>query len=215
MFPAKIYNLRLDTSIKTFLKDLEALHKTYKWKWTEPTKVGDYHWRTTDVEIEPAGRHSDDAISQFLYNLTIPGVRAVRGTSEISFSYNHRFRIELPREYPARVDSIKVFSETPIYHPRFRSGGMSKGCVTINGEIDRILMDLIFQVLLDPARVQPPNMYRTDHGTNSGAMSWYMEAGPDKVFKRLFLEWEQHGKKTETKEQRTTAKKGTTPLIRE
>jgi ubiquitin-protein ligase len=120
----------------------------------------------------------------------------LKNGNKIVHTYNHTFRIELPREYPARVDKIKLFSETQIFHPRFATSGWGEGCIHINGEIDRILMDMIFQVLCDPDRIRPPKLYSdSDFGTNSTAMKWYQQNNPKEIYDSLMKEWEKYRNK--------------------
>lgn len=147
------------------------------------------HIKTTDLEIKTTQHHSDGSIKQIKYALFIPGIKELKNSQPV-YSYNHAFRIDLPREYPARVDKIKIYVETQIFHPRFHSSGWGEACLHINGEIDRILMDMIFQVLCDPDRIRPPKMYSdSDFGTNSSAMKWFQNNNPVQIYQSLMEEW--------------------------
>jgi hypothetical protein len=190
LFPPKILNLRLKTSIEQFFSDLEQFFKMKNWEIFKPEEIGDFHWKTPDLEIKAIARFPDDSIRTIQYALKIPGVIDLKGNEPI-YSYNHTFRIELPREYPARVDKIKILADTQLFHPRFSISGVGEACIQINGEIDRILMDMIFQVLLDPDRVRPPKFYSdADFGRNSFAMKWYQNEDPRKIYETLLHEWE-------------------------
>lgn len=157
--------------------------------------MGQYHWKSTDFEVRVASYHPDKAIKSIQYALFIPGIKELKGNTP-SISYSHTFRIDLPREYPARVDKIKIFAETQQFHPRFSNSGWGEACLHINGEIDRILMDLIFQVLHDPERVRPPKLYPdSDFGTNSTAMKWYQSDDPKKIYNDLLKEWQSYRQK--------------------
>lgn len=126
----------------------------------------------------------------------LPSIRELKDNKPV-ITYLHTFKIDLPREYPARVDKIKIFAETQIFHPRFASSGWGEGCIHINGEIDRILMDMIFQVLFDPERIRPPKFFTdSDFGTNSSAMKWFQADDPKKFYDYLTNLWfENRGKK--------------------
>lgn len=209
LFPAKILNLRINTSIEQFLKDFEQYLTKKGWPVDQFEKVDTYHWRTTDFEIRVSEYHPDKAIKSIQYALFLPSVRELKDNKPI-VNYLHTFKIELPREYPARVDKIKIFAETQIFHPRFSTSGWGEGCIHINGEVDRILMDMIFQVLFDPDRIRPPKYYQdSDFGTNSTAMKWFQNDDPQKLYDYLTKLWfENRGKKfkNSNKELSQTAK---------
>ena len=195
LFPPKILNLRIRTSIEQFFHDLEAYFKTKKFEWVPPEEIEENHWRTPDLEIKVIARNPDDSIKTIQYGLNIPGVKGLKGNSPI-MNYNHTFRIELPREYPARVDKIRIIADTQVFHPRFSISGFGEACIQINGEIDRVLMDLILQVLYDPDRVRPPKLYSdADFGRNSAAMKWYQSNDPHHIYNDFLLEWETYRNK--------------------
>ena len=195
LFPAKILNLRINTSIEQFFKDFENYITRKGWVYQEPKKIADYHWKGIDFEIRISNYYKDKAIKSIQYALFIPGIKELKGNSPV-ITYSHTFKIELPREYPARVDKIKIFAETQQFHPRFSNSGWGEGCLHINGEIDRILMDMIFQVLQDPERIRPPKLYPdSDFGTNSTAMKWYQNGDPHELYKSMVDEWENYRKK--------------------
>ena len=216
LFPAKILNLRINTSIEQFFKDFEGYITRKGWIFQEPEKLGDYHWKSIDFEIRVSNYHADKAIKSIQYALFIPGIKELKGNKPV-ITHSHTFRIELPREYPARVDKIKIFAETQQFHPRFSDSGWGEGCLHINGEIDRILMDMIFQVLQDPERIRPPRFYPdSDFGTNSTAMKWYQNGDPHELYKSMLDKWGEYRKKNlkkqpPEKKETTTGKKG--PLI--
>lgn len=204
--------MRIHTSIETFFKDLELYFKRKKWPVDKPkhmqceqNKPGgpscNYHWKSSDLEIKVSEFHPDKSIKSIQYTLYMPGIKELKDEKPV-YSFTHSFKIELPREYPARVDKIKLFATTQIFHPRFHTDGWGEGCIQINGEIDRILMDLIFQVLCDPDRIRPPKLYTdSDFGTNSSAMKWFQNGDPFEVFSGLMHYWEEyrnkrHGTKT-------------------
>ncbi len=207
LFPAKILNLRINTSIEQFIKDYEQYLTKKGWPVDRVEKVNEYHWKCTDFEIRVSDYHPDKAIKAIQYALFLPSVRELKDNKPV-INYTHTFKIELPREYPARVDKIKIFAETQIFHPRFASSGWGEGCIHINGEVDRILMDMIFQVLFDPERIRPPKFYQdSDFGTNSTAMKWFQGDDPNKFYEYLTNLWfENRGKKINKTENKTIDK---------
>lgn len=181
-------NLRIKTSIKGFFFDLKAFFRSLNWEWIEPEETEEYHWRNQDFEIQAIGRYSDSSINVIRYNLFIPGIVGLDGLDPI-ISFSHSFRIILPREYPARVDKVKIFVDSQLFHSRF-SVSTGEACFTINGEIDRILLELIFFVLNDPAHVFPPEIYdEVDFGCNYNAMKWYQTNIPQRIFETLLKRW--------------------------
>jgi hypothetical protein len=114
----------------------------------------------------------------------------------VTLSREHRFRVDIPRSYPSNLGAIAVRAMTTLYHPRLGPAGRGHACVFVNGEVDRVLWSIVRHILLDPAYVQPPRLFRgVDRGTNLMAMAWY-EANPQGIHNRLLDLWAQaHGKK--------------------
>lgn len=138
--------------------------------------------------VEVVDRYPDHAYRTIRLTMEgIPGV--VDATPEPKLSYHHRFYFMVPREYPQNLGKIKIVNETPLFHPRIAAVG-TKACYTVNGEIDRVLVDLIYNVLLRPETVRPPTMFKdADWGLNSARMRWYIEYGPDRIYRFLKSEW--------------------------
>lgn len=123
----------------------------------------------------------------------MPGV--VEVIPKIQVSNDHIFHFIIPREYPQNLGKIKIVNETPLYHPRMGSAG-SNACYTVNGEVDRVLVDLIYNVLLRPETVRPPSLFKeADWGLNAQKMHWYIQYGPQKIFEFLKTEWGKKQKK--------------------
>lgn len=205
LFPAKIFNLRIATSLELFFNDFESYITRKGWPYQAPEQIGEYHWKAPDFEIRISKFYTDKAIKSIQYALFIPGIKEIKGEKPV-YSYSHTFKIELPREYPARVDKIRIYAETQQFHPRFSTSGWGEGCIHINGEIDRILVDLIFQVLQDPDRIRPPRLYPdSDFGTNSTAMKWYQKDDPHRIYDDLLKEWDSYRRK-KIKSKKTSSK---------
>ena len=77
LFPPKILNLRIRTSIEQFFHDLEAYFKTKKFEWVPPEEIEEYHWKNPDLEIKVIARNQDDSIKTIQYGLNIPGVKGL------------------------------------------------------------------------------------------------------------------------------------------
>ncbi len=129
----------------------------------------------------------------------MPGVAGVDSLGSPELSFYHHFQITLPREYPQNLAQIKIINKTPLYHPRIAGVG-GKACYTVNGEVDRILTDIVFNVLMRPETVRPPGQYKdADWGLDSSKMKWYIKYGPEKLYTLLKEEW---GKKQNQQEVR-------------
>ena len=80
---------------------------------------------------------------------------------------------------------VDIVNRTPLVHPRFRGKGKN-ACYNVNGEVDRILVDLIYNTMLRPDLVRPPSLYPDeDWGVHRSSMQWYIETGPKQVYQHL------------------------------
>ena len=120
----------------------------------------------------------------------MPGLLDVKEGDKLEIGYNHIFLIRLPREYPQLLGKVEIYPDTPLYHPRIRAVG-TKACYMVNGEIDRVFNDIIYNILLRPETVRPPSMYKdADWGLDSYKMKWYIKYGPQKIYNLLKNEWQ-------------------------
>ncbi|MBI4613779.1 MAG: hypothetical protein HY720_09230 [Planctomycetes bacterium] len=132
-------------------------------------------------------RHPDGAYRTIEFEMKgVPGVARLEA-GRVVLSREHRFRFVLPREYPQEIALI-IHAVTPLFHPRF-SDSTGKACYLVHGELDRVLMDLLANVLLRPDVVRPPDRYRADWGLDRAKMEWYVETGPERVHEHLMQEW--------------------------
>ncbi len=125
----------------------------------------------------------------------LPGLLAVGTNDHLEISFQHRFYFALPREYPQSLGKIKIVNETPLFHPRITAVG-TNACYAVNGEVDRILIDIIYNILLRPETVKPPNQFKdADWGLNVQKMRWYIQYGPERIYNYLRQEWGKKQKK--------------------
>lgn len=128
----------------------------------------------------------------------LPGVINAGPNNELELSFLHKFHFVLPRDYPQNLGKIKIVNETPLMHPRMSAAG-SYACYMVNGEVDRILVDLIYNVLMRPETVQPPSQFPdADWGLNVKTMQWYIRYGPQKLYGYLKQEWSKKQKHRDT-----------------
>ncbi|MHA1442305.1 MAG: hypothetical protein ACTSPK_10655 [Candidatus Heimdallarchaeota archaeon] len=77
---------------------------------------------------------------------------------------------------------------------------LGKACITVNGEVDRIFIDLIYNLLMDARRIRPPKLYpKEDSGMNVTAMRWF-ERDADNIHKTMLAKWDEKHDKVSIKE---------------
>ena len=193
-FPTRVLNERVAVFVDAFFDEMGGLYEEQGWPWREPER-GAGRWDHDDCTIRIARRFNDQAARTLEVKLrNLPGIEAVDGAGEAEVTHEHRFRIDIPRSYPNNLGAIVVRSMKRLYHPRIGGSGRGEACIHVNGEIDRVLLNLVRQILLDPACVQPPRLYRgQDRGMNVPAMNWY-EKQAKAIHRRLLDLWAQaHG----------------------
>ncbi|TFF84729.1 hypothetical protein EU523_01290 [Candidatus Heimdallarchaeota archaeon] len=185
---------------------MEELFKKKGWSWKnyqkEKTK-----WIHPDFTISITQTYRDKAyhIIEFTLNNTPAIVDSPINKNKFPLRFSHTFLINLPREYPANLAKIKMSSKTSLWHPRIAQGRSGYACITVNGELDRILNDIIFHLLLDPRRIRPPKLYpKEDAGMNVKAMRWF-EKNAEDIHQKMLDEWNKaHKAKTGTQKKNIT-----------
>ncbi len=198
-FPPATFNLRIETQIDHFFKDLKALFLKKKWKWEAVDFNRDIpRWRHPDCTIEVRERYANHKYKRIDVTFRrLPGfIRPEFKLSAVRFE--HHYQIVIPQEYPRHLGRVRLLSLSGLYHPRFHQGtGTGEICMAVNGEIDRILWDLLFTTLMRVDRIRPPKIYKTDSGLNPSAMRWY-ERNMNKIQTFLSQLWEEQHPKTLT-----------------
>ena len=175
VFSTELFNARVETQIQTFFDAMSNLYGRRGWN-PEPPRREDTTWSNRDFTVAIIERYRDGAYKRIRFTMrNLPGfARQPRShNDERAIRYEHRFVFDLPREYPQNIGTIRPAAETPLFHPRLAASGTGHACYSVRGELDRILEDLPFFVLLKPDRVEPPSQFQSDHGLNSTAMAWY------------------------------------------
>jgi hypothetical protein len=191
-FSTELFNARVETQIQAFFDAMANLYGRRGWRAEKP-RHEDSRWRNEDFSVEVIERHHDGAYKRIRFTMrNLPGYtqRPASLTSQNAIRYEHTFSFDLPREYPQDIGMIRPTAETPLYHPRLSSSGTGRACYSVRGELDRILEDLPFFVLLKPDRVAPPSQFQSDHGLNTAAMAWY-ERDMDDIVNTLDQLWEE------------------------
>lgn len=65
--------------------------------------------------------------------------------------FHHKIQVDLPEEYPLRVDKVKIKAISKIWHPHFNDLG--EFLIILNSEVDKIGMHLFQQLLWDPTHI--------------------------------------------------------------
>lgn len=182
MLPSKLINLRIESGITTFFeKELKELYFINGWK-LPPSKHEGNIWDNSYFRVTIKEQYPDEAYKTFVFDLlNFPGY-----SEKGIISYFHTFEFSISREYPAKLNTIKIFSITPLYHMRIAERHRVPACYLINGEIDSILRNLIDFVLLKPEVVLPSG---SDSGYNPSMTEWYKKENPMKIYQYLFSLW--------------------------
>ncbi|MFX1509963.1 MAG: hypothetical protein ACFFBR_06625 [Promethearchaeota archaeon] len=191
VFSTELFNARVETQIQTFFDTMNNLYGRRGWNPDPPIRENTM-WSNRDFSVAIIARYRDGAYKRIRFVIrNLPGIiRQPRSlTDETAIRYEHRFVFDLPREYPQNIGTIRPAAETPLFHPRLAASGTGHACYSVRGELDRILEDLPFFVLLKPDRVEPPSQFQSDHGLNSTAMAWY-EQNTNNIVETLDRLWE-------------------------
>lgn len=200
-FPATVVNARIAESISVFFESMEDFFKKKGWKWTPHKRVGE-KWIQEDYSVEVKAKYKDGAYRDILFTMRrTPGLVGQSTTrNQLNMSNDHKFSIFLPREYPANLSHIKMRAITRLWHPRISTGSYGEACITVNGEIDRILIDILYHILMDPKRIRPPKLFpKEDSGMNTIAMRWF-EKDADNIHKLMLTKWDGLHEKVSLKE---------------
>jgi hypothetical protein len=175
VFSPELFNARVETQIQTFFDSINNFYGRRGWPPSPPRRE-DTTWSNDDFTVVIISRYRDGAYKRVRFTIrNLPGYASKPSqlTSNRALRYEHQFVFDLPREYPQNIGMIRPTAETPLYHPRLSSSGTGPACYSVRGELDRILEDLPFFILLKPDRVEPPSQFQSDHGLNTDAMAWY------------------------------------------
>ena len=205
VFSPELFNARVETQIASFFESMNRLYTQRGWPADPPQRQG-LTWSNRDFTVEIVSRYRDGAYKRIRFTMrNLPGFvkpsRSIRNPDPGAIRFEHIFSFDLPREYPRNVGMIRPVAETPLFHPRLSaSSGRGRACYSVRGELDRILEDLPFFVLMKPDRVEPPSQYSSDHGLNSRAMAWY-ERHLDEIVSFLERLWEERHHPSRTTQQ--------------
>ena len=190
VFSPELFNARVETQIQTFFDSMNNFFGRRGWPPSPPHRE-DTIWSNDDFTVAIVSRYRDGAYKRVRFTIrNLPGYarKPSELTSPRAIRYEHQFLFDLPREYPQNIGMIRPTAETPLFHPRLSSSGTGPACYSVRGELDRILEDLPFFVLLKPDRVEPPSQFQSDHGLNTDAMAWY-EADSENIVATLNRLW--------------------------
>ena len=168
LFPPGILYRRIEISLKTFYDDLKTFSKTMNWKfdpYVNSSNGKTHKWKNNLVEVEQIEQYDDGRPKGYILTYYIPSPigepldtsRPANLTDNIPLiGYKHKIYVSLPFNYPSvrsiessvqRSDTLYIESRSQLFHPRFYLRQKSWGCVMVNGEIDRIAMNLFQQFI--------------------------------------------------------------------
>ena len=195
VFSPELFNARVETQIHTFFDSINNFYGRRGWAPSPPHRENTT-WSNEDFTVTIVSCYRDGAFKRVRFIMrNLPGYtqKPSHLTSHRALRYEHHFVFDLPREYPQNIGMIRPTAETPLFHPRLSSSGTGPACYSVRGELDRILEDLPFFVLLKSDRVEPPSQFQSDRGLNTVAMAWY-EADAENIIATLDQLWDERHK---------------------
>ena len=204
LFPPSIIYRRIGISLKTFYDDLMVFCKKMNWKCEPFVNESDgkrLKCRNNLVDIQQIEEYDDGRAKGFIFTYFIPSPigKALSGNAPNLtdnppiIGYKHKIYVSLPFNYPSvrsiessvqRSDTLYIESRSQLFHPRFYLREKSWGCIMVNGEIDRIAMNLFQQLLWEPGHVwkEDPNLETTN---NFDASNWAKDCGKEPIHQFL------------------------------
>lgn len=194
-FPPDIFNQRVTTCIDAFYEGIRQVFIREGWRWVKP-QCEERRWNHPEFGVSINSRRRDETIKSLKIELRgVPGVVDLK-KSKPKLGHAHTFVVQIPRDYPANLKDIAVFARSRVVHPRIAGRYGGHACLIVNGDLDRVLLNIVFQVLLEPSHVQPPKLYKDrDFGNNLEAMDWY-QSDPKGIHKMLMDAWRAWQKKS-------------------
>lgn len=204
LFPPSIIYRRIEISLKTFYNDLMVFCKRNSWRCDPVVNESDgknHKWHNNLVDIEQIESYDDGRAKGFIFTFFIPspiahpltGNKADLENNIPVVGYKHKIYVSLPFNYPSvrsiessvqRTDALYIESRSQLFHPRFYLREKSWGCIMVNGEIDRIAMNLFQQLLWEPSHVWKEDASR-ETTNNIDASNWAKNCGKEEIHKLI------------------------------
>lgn len=190
--PAPVFNRRVTVQVREFYRNMEHFFQGRDWPFPAVREKGECAFEQHYFTVSVGKRFEDGAVRCLVLQLTdVPGIARRKEGTRVELGWRHRIEVDLPRSYPLDLHRIRVGVKTPVVNPRLSK---SDACLIVRGDVDRVLADVVFHVLLEPSRVKPPKMYPgMDHGLDTAAMRWYQEkpGRPASIHNWLLTCWEE------------------------
>ena len=202
LFPPNIIYRRIEISLKTFYEDLQVFCKTMHWRYDPYVNESNgkrHKWHNNLVSIEQIEEYDDGRAKGFIFTYFIPSPidpPLSRNKPDLEnntpvIGYKHKIYVSLPFNYPSvrsiesnvqRSDALFIESRSQLFHPRFYLRQKSWGCIMVNGEIDRIAMNLFQQLLWEPGHVWKENSSK-ETTNNYDATNWAKDCCKEEIHK--------------------------------
>lgn len=192
----KLVQRRIEIHIADFFEWLSGYYAEREWTFGPWQAASDgQRWDSRDVKIRVAGRDRDGRVRELRIEWeNIPSV-VDRQKTEPEISWSHVFVLALPPDYPSDLQ-MRIINLSPTMHPRMLPPDKeAPACIFPNAELDRVLREVLFNLLFKPDFVRPPILFTgADHGFRPQEMKWYSEYGPQRLFEELMAHW--HARQT-------------------
>lgn len=202
--PPRLLRRRIEVHVGDFLSWLDGWYAARGWQLgpiTPPPANAPFPlWETRDVSIQIT--HHDEAdgrpreLEMTLRN--VPGVPKRPGEDGLTkqelpttILWDHAFAIVLPDDYPSDL-RMRIVNLSETVHPRMMTPDKAApACIFPNAELDLVLREVLWNVLLKPDVVRPPTLYDgADLGYRPREMQWYAAYGPQRLFDELMTAWD-------------------------
>ena len=138
LFPPQIARKRLSSTLKFFFEDLEKVCNVNKWKYDPPIN-NEKVWKNSMITIEEILQYPSGRPQTYQITYNIPSF-----VTSTQIGYKHIINITIPDSYPNNLSQVKINHKTKLNHPRNMGNYL---CLKVNGEMDRIIMNLLNQLL--------------------------------------------------------------------
>lgn len=188
--PAPVFNRRITCQVREFYTSMEGVFRRQGWPVTPVEERPGFLFVHPHFRVSPKQHFSDGAIQVLRLKLSnVPGVSSVPTGPKPNMNWSHTLDVGMPRSYPMELHRLQIQCQSSLANPRLRKGG---ACLNVRGDLDRVLTDLVYHVLLEPSRIKPPKLYPgNDHGIDSRVMAWYQKQRdyPQRIHDWLLRRW--------------------------
>ena len=193
--PPRLVLRRIHVHVGDFMEWMAGMYAARGWRFgpvTPPEEGAQFPlWSSRDVAIQITHYFDDGRPAEIEVSFhNVPGVPSHTEDAPV-IGWDHGFVIALPPEYPADL-KIRIVNLTETVHPLMMPPDKgAPACIFPKAELDQVLREVLWNVLLKPDVVRPPTLFDdADLGFRPRQMQWYAAYGPQRLFDQLMAEWD-------------------------